>query len=170
MVDYSRSSNRSGQVNEVDATSVPAQHAEKALVDRVADQLWQINRLVRASSQEDWTSLSLTRAQLRILVVLHQDGPSAVGHVAAQLGVTLPSITATVDRLVHQGLVSRQDDPNDRRRVINQLTPNGTTLIERLQEGRRARLVAAMEQLTTEELNSLTHVFRRLEQLLTTTD
>ena len=150
----------------METTTGPAQ---KLLADRVADQLRQINRLVRASSQEDWTSLSLTRAQLRILVLLHQDGPSAVGQLAGQLGVTLPSITATVDRLVQQGLVSRQDDPNDRRRVINQLTPNGTTLIERLQEGRRARLVAAMEQLTTEELNSLGHVLERLEQLVTTT-
>ncbi len=132
-----------------------AQGPERALVEQTADQLRQIMRLLRASSNEDWTSLSLTRAQLRILVRLHQDGPAAVGQLAAQLGVTLPSITATVDRLVQQGLVVREEDPTDRRRVINRLTPSGTALIERLQEGKRARLVSALEKLTPEQLTTL---------------
>jgi DNA-binding MarR family transcriptional regulator len=146
---------------------------EAALVEQTVDQLWQIMRIVRASSDEDWTTLSLTRAQLRILSRLLRDGPAAVGQLAAQFKVTLPSITATVDRLVQQGLVAREDDPADRRRVINRLTPAGTQLIEHLHEGRRARLVAAIEQLTGEERatlsTGLTFLQRRLNNSLPTT-
>ena len=136
------------------------------LVERTTDLLRKVSRLMRAGSQEDWVSLSLTRAQLRVLMLLHQDGPAAVGQVANHIGVTLPSVTATVDRLVSQGLVSRQDDPNDRRRVINHLTPAGTTLIERLQEGRRARLVVALERLNDEDLRDLTRTLTVLERTL----
>jgi DNA-binding MarR family transcriptional regulator len=129
--------------------------ARLARIEQTVDQMRQIMRVVRASADEDWTSLSLTRAQLRILSRLSREGPAAVGKLAAQFKVTLPSITATVDRLVQQGLVTREDDPNDRRRVINRLTPAGTQLIEHLREGRRARLLSAIEQLTPEELATL---------------
>ena len=139
-------------------------------VEETADQVRRITRLLRAGSQEDWTSLSLTRAQLRILILLQQEGSAAVGQIASFLGVTLPSVTATVDRLVQQGLVRREDDPNDRRRVINRLTPEGTALLERLQEGRRARLVAALAKLTPDELESLASALAPFERALRGTD
>ena len=135
-------------------------------IEETAERWRQISRLLRASSHEDWTSLSLTRAQLRILVRLKQDGPAAVGHLAGQLGVTLPSITATVDRLVQQGMVSREDDPTDRRKVINRVTSEGSALIDRLQEGRKARLVSGLENLSREDLAALHRSLAHLERAL----
>jgi len=135
-------------------------------VEETADQVRRITKLLRGGSHEDWTSLSLTRAQLRILNLLQQERAAAVGQIAAHLSVTLPSVTATVDRLVQQGLVSREDDPNDRRRVINRLTPDGAALLERLQEGRRARLVAALATLTPEELETLGGALAPFERAL----
>src|SRR5262245_19343110 len=135
-------------------------------VEETADQVRRITKLLRGGSHEDWTSLSLTRAQLRILNLLQQERAAAVGQIAAHLSVTLPSVTATVDRLVQQGLVSREDDPNDRRRVINRLTPDGAALLERLQEGRRARLVAALATLTPEELETLGDALAPFERAL----
>jgi DNA-binding MarR family transcriptional regulator len=150
----------------MEKTTAVAEARGSASVERAADQWRQISKLLRASSDEDWTSLSLTRAQLRILARLQQDGPAAVGQLAGQLGVTLPSITATVDRLVQQDLVAREDDPNDRRRVINRLTPKGAALIERLQEGKRTRLVAVLEQLSPDELSVFSRVLATLEAAL----
>ncbi len=145
---------------------VPLSGPDQAGAETVADQLRRINRELRASSQEDWTSLSLTRAQLKILVLLRQEGATTVGHLASHLGVTLPSVTATVDRLVQQGLVSREDDPTDRRRVINRLTPTGTVLIDRLQEGRRTRLVRALQQLPPADLATVGQALDILEQAI----
>src|SRR5262249_13007709 len=93
----------------VDLAPASAEPAASERIEPTAEQFRRISRDLRASSNEDWTSLSLTRAQLRILAQLRQEGPAAVGQLAAQLGVTLPSITATVDRLVRAGLVSRED-------------------------------------------------------------
>lgn len=134
--------------------------------EHTADQLRRIWRLLRATAQEDWTSLSLTRAQLRILVLLHQEGPTSVGQLAGAIGVTLPSITATVDRLVQHGLVRREDDPSDRRRVINGLTSEGTALIERLHVGKRARLVGALGMLGEADLETLSALLHQVEQVL----
>lgn len=135
-------------------------------VEATSEQFHRIGRLLRASAQEDWASLSLSRAQLRILVLLHQEGPASVGQLASALGVTLPSVTATVDRLVHAGYVQRADDPADRRRVINQLTTEGTALIRRLHEGKRTRLVAALERLSHEELSNFSEILAHLDAIL----
>lgn len=150
----------------MDAAKTARNLAGREHLENTADQFRRIMRQLRSTSNEDWTSLSLTRAQLRILAQLRQDGPAAVSQLANMLGVTLPSITATVDRLVQSSLVAREDDPNDRRRVINKLTPSGTALIERLQEGRRARLIAALEHLSAEDLDVLARGLTALERAM----
>lgn len=140
-----------------------------ARVEETADLLRRVTRQLRAGSGEDWTSLSLTRAQLKILLLLQRQGGTTVGHLAGELRVTLPSITATVDRLVSQKLVTREEDPADRRRVINRLTAEGSTLLERLYEGRRVRLIAALNQLSPGEVETLSGALARFEQALQAT-
>ena len=60
----------------------------------------------------------------------------------------------------------REDDPTDRRRVINRLTPTGAALIERLQEGRRTRLVLALQQLSPADLATVARALDTLEQAI----
>ena len=60
-----------------------------------------------------------------------------------------------IDRLVAKELVERSDDPADRRRVIVGLTPAGSEIVERIQQGRRARLSRALDALEERELMAL---------------
>lgn len=115
--------------------------------DRAIDLLRQVNRFIRAGDLDDPTLGELTMAQVRVLFRLRNNGPMTSGGLASQLGVTLPTVTSVVDRLVGHGLVERRDDPDDRRRVIVALSPAGSALAERIQQGRRARLAAAVDAL-----------------------
>jgi DNA-binding MarR family transcriptional regulator len=72
--------------------------------------------------------LDLSLAQYRVLALLG-DGSSASSALAAQLAVSPPSISSVVDGLVTRGLVERQPDPADRRRLTLLLTVAGTTLL-----------------------------------------
>src|SRR4051812_30369120 len=107
-------------------------------VDRAVDLMRSVMRHARSGDENDWDTLRLSRAQLKILFLLSREGPLPVHVLATRLGVTMPSITTTVDRLVQEKLVDRRNDSVDRRRVINTLTAEGNALIERLQQGRRA--------------------------------
>lgn len=128
--------------------------AVSAEAARVADLLRQVGRLQRRASQE-WATIEMTMAQMKALFVLHHDGPAKVSDVAEALGVSAPSMTGTLERLVRQGLVERRHDPSDRRLVINALTPAGQTLVERLHQGRRARLLAGLARLDPATVDSL---------------
>jgi DNA-binding MarR family transcriptional regulator len=55
---------------------------------------------------------------LEILDLLHLEGPVPAGRLAEVTGLTAGAITGAIDRLERRGYIRREDDPNDRRRVI----------------------------------------------------
>jgi len=129
---------------------------------RVADLLRTAMRVVRGGQVAEWTDLDLTMAQVKVLFLLHHEGPLRTGHIAARLEVKLPTVTSTVDGLVKRGLAQREDDPHDRRIVIVRLTPEGSALMERLQQGRQARIVALLAQMRPHEVAALEEGLRAL--------
>jgi len=74
----------------------------------------------RAMSAE---GLSLGRAKVLMRLAAH--GPMNQARLAGLLGFAPRSVTETVDGLERDGLVTRADDPHDRRARIVQLTPAG---------------------------------------------
>ncbi len=70
-----------------------------------------------------------------------------VGDVARQLMIRPHSALGLVDRAVQRGLVVRQDDPADGRRVRIVLTPLGERLITGLTAEHRAEMAALWRQI-----------------------
>lgn len=76
--------------------------------------------------------LGITLSQSFVLLsLLEQDG-SSVKAIASALQLDSPAVTGLVDRLAKQGLVSRQEDPNDRRSTLVFLTPEGQKSLKKL--------------------------------------
>jgi len=50
--------------------------------------------------------------------ILREKGPVTAGELSKLTGLTTGSVTALIDRLEKNGYVRRQNDPNDRRKVI----------------------------------------------------
>jgi len=74
-------------------------------------------------------AVDLTLPQYRLLVLLGE-GKEAASALAEKLAVSRPSVTGVVDGLVARGLVERDHDADDRRRVGHALTPHGKRLLE----------------------------------------
>jgi len=117
-----------------------------------------MHRAMAPTCTKDWVDVDLTMSQLKILFVLHGgvlpngDRGLRVGEVAHSLGVTLPTVTAVMDKLVERGLVRRAEDPRDRRQHLCRLTPAGQGLIDRLIDSHRAYHERLHEFLTDKEL------------------
>ncbi len=62
--------------------------------------------------------LGLSPTDHRCADILSRSGPVSAGELAERTGLTTGAITGVVDRLERAGLVRREKDPNDRRRVI----------------------------------------------------
>jgi DNA-binding MarR family transcriptional regulator len=63
-----------------------------------------------------------------------------IGDLAQRLNIRHHSVVGLVDRLVSKGLLQRQVDPVDRRRVLVALTDKSKTLLEGLSRAHREEL------------------------------
>ena len=115
-------------------------------------------RAMGPANARDWIAIDLTMSQLKVAFLLYSatlphgaDG-LRVSEVARSLGVTLPTVTSVMDKLVERGLIRRDEDPTDRRQHVCRLTPEGLELIERLAAGRRAYTSKLLAYLDDEAL------------------
>lgn len=108
-----------------------------------------------------WTELSMSRSmrdfvsfmrdhdlsmsQVSLLFRLYYRGQCGVSDIASHLAVSNAAASQAVERLVQQGWLARNEDPNDRRVKQVDLSPAGRRLI---QDGIEAR-VHWMTELTT---------------------
>lgn len=135
-------------------------------IGRIIDLKRQVSRALHGATPEPLNRLDLTVAQMRILYLLGREGEAAVGQIAERLGVAQPSATRTLDRLVRQELVECFRHPADRRVSLHRLAPAGQRLLDQLQQGRRARLEAALRRLDPAVLDQLEESFRLLRDAL----
>ena len=87
--------------------------------------VFRLSRRLRAERADD----SLSDAQLAVLTHLSFHGPCSLGALAERERVTAPSMNATVNRLAEAGLVRRESDPDDGRRVRILITDEGARLV-----------------------------------------
>jgi DNA-binding MarR family transcriptional regulator len=98
--------------------------------------LSRISRLARHLDRLRATAFSahdLESWEFDVLAALRRSGPPyrlSPGQLLRETLVTSGTMTNRVDRLAERGLVTRQDDPNDRRGVLVQLTNAGTDTVD----------------------------------------
>jgi DNA-binding MarR family transcriptional regulator len=97
----------------------------------------------------------LSVPQFRCLNFITQRPGSSVSAVAAFLGVTLPTASAMVDRLVRAGSVQPTTAVADRRRSELHVTPAGREQIEHMRSGARVEFARALAACTPAELQAL---------------
>jgi DNA-binding MarR family transcriptional regulator len=81
----------------------------------------------------------LTLAQYR-LVAMIADGAERASHIAGELALTKPTVSATVDTLVERGLVVREAVDGDRRAIRLTVTVAGQAALGRAESSMRERL------------------------------
>jgi DNA-binding MarR family transcriptional regulator len=72
--------------------------------------------------------LGLTYPQYLVMLVLWERSPQSVGSLGAKLHLDSGTLTPLLKRMEAAGLVTRQRDPDDERRVIIALTDPGRAL------------------------------------------
>ena len=112
---------------------------------RPSDLRAMIDRLARLTATEDRTG-SLNPAQAAALDYLARANrfSRAPSHVADYLGATRGTVSQTLKALERKGLVTSRSNPDDRRGLIYDLSPEGAQLAERNREAEAA--LDALEQ------------------------
>lgn len=120
----------------------------------------------RSAVVRDMHECGQSPAQLHVLGLLNELGPTTVSRVATQMGVTPPSASGIIDRMVDGGLVDRERSDEDRRVVTVTLTDAGRAALQASLGGRREMLERVLTQLDDDELRDTVRVIERLEQAI----
>ncbi|MBL8300982.1 MAG: bifunctional helix-turn-helix transcriptional regulator/GNAT family N-acetyltransferase [Rhodanobacteraceae bacterium] len=80
-----------------------------------------------------------------LLRLLQDQGPQAIGNIAAQIGQTHSAVSQLADRLVEEGWVTIVDDPSDRRRRCLSLTARARAVLREVRPAWKA-IVQELEQ------------------------
>ena len=118
-------------------------------------------RLVRRLRQERPEG-ELSYSQLNALGWLEREGPMTNAELAAAERVTPQTMMRATTELVGAGLISRADNPNDRRQVLLKITTSGTTLVRDDRRRRDTFLAKAMDATLTPTEQDLLHLAARL--------
>lgn len=91
-----------------------------------------ISRRMARHYNSELGNYGITIVQSWVLFHLAGREGSSIKEIAAAIQLDSPVVTGLVDRLVKEGLVVRQDDPNDRRSVKISITSRGSQIAEEI--------------------------------------
>lgn len=121
-------------------------------------------RLARRLRAEK-SSEELSDAHFSVLAWLHVHGAHTLSELAEREHVSAPSMNRTVNGLELAGYLTRSAHPEDRRKLVIELTAAGTATVTETIQLRDAWLTGQLELLTAEERGTLAaaaDIMRRL--------
>jgi len=100
----------------------------------IQDHIFSIHASHIAGGARDDRDEELSVSQLHAVKIAHENGPLTISELAAALGVSPPSASTMVDRLVEKGLLSREPSRKDRRKVLVSVSPEALKKIDTIEE------------------------------------
>ncbi|BAY10882.1 MarR family winged helix-turn-helix transcriptional regulator [Calothrix sp. NIES-2098] len=136
---------------------------------RVMETVPLLMRFIRADMRSH-NAESLSIPQLRSLAFLNRNSGASLSEVAEHLGVTCATASTTIERLVQRNLVQRSDHPQERRRIVLNLTEEGKLLLKQSQDTTRTHIADILERLTPEQVSDIEEGLALLKNLFEQTD
>lgn len=123
------------QLPEIPAPYDPVADPERhALLERAVAAYDTLMHRVASAHAPEFVGVGVTMSQAKVLYLVQAEPDIRMSDLAGRLGVTLPSISGVVDRLVDQGLLTRRDDPADRRQALVRITEAGASELQLFRE------------------------------------
>jgi len=109
--------------------------------------------------------LGINRTDARCLEIIERLGGATAGRLARESGLSTGAVTTVLDRLERAGLARRTSDPEDRRRVVVEITPAARQANEQLYRPLVAAATERMLRYSEEELALLREYHRASREL-----
>lgn len=122
--------------------------------------------IMRGVELDFFASKAITQTQFLMVAAIHAFRACTMGVLAKNLNVKMPTATGIADRLARGGYVKRFHPPEDRRKVLITLTPEGERFVENFQKVMKIRWAEVLHHLNGGELRSLYRAVHKLGERL----
>lgn len=110
---------------------VAAREAAAARINAAHERLM---GLIASWHAAEFLEIDVTMSQAKVLYLVATAGEMHMAALPALLGISLSTVSSTVDRLVEHGLLDRRPDPADRRQVVLRPTEAGIAAVDRFHD------------------------------------
>ena len=105
--------------------------SRNSIIAAIIDEVRRNQRLTDMLDEGAANLMGINRTDARAIDVIHQHGRVTAGELARELRLSTGAVTSVIDRLERVGYARRVADPDDRRRVLIEVT---STVLEGAQE------------------------------------
>lgn len=106
--------------------------------------------------------IKLSMSEIHVLEAVEKVTPPTMTNIANKLGITVGSLTVSVNTLYQKGYLSRERDPDDRRKVMIALLPKAESVLEMHNDFHNDMINSVFEDLKIEEDEILISSLKRL--------
>jgi DNA-binding MarR family transcriptional regulator len=131
----------------------------------VAEELRPALLRVARDLRKETEQLGVTSRQATLLWLVRRRPGTSLRELAAEEGISAPSLSGHVDRLERLGLLERVRSTDDRRRVGLRLTPDGSRVLRRVKARRTTWLAERLAELSPDELETIAAALPALRRL-----
>jgi DNA-binding MarR family transcriptional regulator len=129
---------------------------------RILDSIRRLVRMLRVSDRQAQAELGVSGAQLFVLTELGKTPALSLNDLASRTLTDQSSVSVVVTRLVHAGLVTRDRDTRDARRLVLNLTRSGRALLQHAPAVAQQRLLAVFDRLSDDERKKFADTFEEI--------
>lgn len=136
--------------------------------DMVARELLDIVPMIMGAIRTEMRSrrtADLTIPQFRSMLFIDRNPGCSLLAVAEHLGLTPPTVSKMVDKMVHNGIVKRESSSTDRRMIVLTLTPEGQPILEIARNGTQANITKTLATLPANKLDVIHQAMNLLSPL-----
>ena len=108
----------------------------------------------------------LSAQQMNMIMMVRVREAVSVTELAALLGVSPPSVSTMVERLVERGMLTRTPSRQDRRKVVIRVSPEAIDEIALVEEQILASFVELVKAIGPETTRKWCEVLRHIKQVL----
>lgn len=101
-----------------------------------------------------------------MLTTLLMSGPGTVSGLAQRVGISVAHASLVIGELAEAGLVERETDPSDRRRVVVSLSPEAEPAVDEMRRRQIEPLERFLSELDHGEGSTFVGHFKRLVALM----
>lgn len=136
---------------------VATQVTSQECAAKIMETLPSIMQFFRAEMRRNASFLpeSLSVPQFRTLAFLNRYPGASLSQLAEHLGVTKATASNLTERLVKNNLVSRVENPEERRHILLNLTEKGTYHLQQTRTMTSARIASVLDDLPEEQMQSM---------------
>jgi len=126
-----------------------------------------VMRVIRSKLREHG-AVEMSIPHFRTLTFAYNHEGSSLSDVAEHIGLSLPAMSTLVDGLVARGLMVRQENREDRRRMTLSLTSLGRAKLDSAYKATRVQLAKSLRRLPSSDCATIITAMRLLKNTFST--